>query len=106
MARWDKYIGLNPKGTSLVSDPSTTKEIIGKIKGAWVNVVNDLHRYTLPNGRVYQEYVQLEPWMGGPCYFIALKDKRGRILRRTLWTDEGMRNAEHPEFDPKCVDRT
>jgi hypothetical protein len=106
MARYDKYIGLNEKGASLVADPSTTKEVIGKIKGAWVNVVNDLHRFTLPNGRIYNEFVQCEVWMGGPCYFIALKDNRGRTLRRTLWTPHGITNADHPEFDPKCVDRT
>ena len=105
MARWDKYIGLNAKGTSLVSDSSTTKEIIGKIKGAWVDVVNDLHRYTLPNGRIYHEFIQSEIWMGGPCYFIALKDKRGRILGRTLWTRDGIENARHPDFDPECADR-
>ena len=105
MARWDKYIGLNERAKTLVGDPSTNKEVVGKIAGTWVNVVNDLHRYTLPNGRVYREFIQCEIWMGGPCYFIALKDKRGRILRRTLWSQDGINNAEHPPFDPACVDR-
>lgn len=48
----------------------------------------DLHRYTLPNGDVYVEFVQ--EWDsndGDDCVqFIALKDASGRIVTRSLWS--------------------
>jgi len=51
----------------------------------------DTHRlmkYTLPNGDVYQEFVQAEPWSSGPCTFLALKDKTGNEVKESLWTDQ------------------
>jgi hypothetical protein len=62
-------------------------EIIGQIQGAFgAGIIGSLHRYTfIYTGRVYEEYVQVAPWHGGPHYFIALKDKRGRVLKTTVW---------------------
>jgi len=52
----------------------------------------DLHRYTLPNGDVYVEYVQ--DWGssdGDDCiHFIALKDARGDVVVRSLWSKTEM----------------
>ena len=61
---------------------------IGEIAGAWDPVVADLHEYTLPNGRVYREKVQAEPWSSGPCYFVALVDETDAWVPESLWTDE------------------
>jgi hypothetical protein len=47
----------------------------------------------MPNGSVFEEFVQAEPWSGGPCYYIALKNKRGAVVRQSLWTDEELGNA-------------
>lgn len=117
--RCDQYIGLNAWATKLVSRktkvhdigirtlpggrvvkldywhrvPVARKEKIGKIDGAWNPHVADLHRYTFPDGRVYEEYVQATPWSGGPCYFIALRDKRKRPVRQSLWTDREIDQA-------------
>lgn len=62
-------------------------EIIGTIRGAFgAGIIASLHRYTfIYTGRVYEEYVQIAPWRGGPDFFIALKDKRGRVLKTTVW---------------------
>ncbi len=48
----------------------------------------DLHRYTLPNGDVYVEFVQeWDSTDGDDCVrFIALKDASGRIVTRSLWS--------------------
>ena len=116
MARSDQYIGLNDwarrnvTGKQKVRElgvrihangrkvnfnrwcrvPKARKEHVGVIRGAWVPVVAPLHRYTMPDGRVFVEYVQAEPWCSGPCYFIALKDKHGNPVPESLWTDEEM----------------
>jgi hypothetical protein len=52
--------------------------------------VADLNRYELPDGRVYEEYVQAQPWNGGPCSYIALKDSSGEPVRESLWTKKEM----------------
>lgn len=112
--RMDQYIGLNDWAKGLVYAtqtvrevgarilpngkvesfdrtvrvPLATVEVIGKIEGAWNDHVADLHRYTMPNGSVFEEYIQADPWHGGPCYHIALKNKRGRAVRQSLWTQK------------------
>ena len=65
-----------------------TVEVVGKITGAWKDHVANLHRYTFPDGRVYEEYVQAELWSSGPCYFIALKTKKGTVVTQSLWADD------------------
>ncbi|MBU6452438.1 MAG: hypothetical protein KGS72_11705 [Cyanobacteria bacterium REEB67] len=112
--RCDQYIGLNewarqkvslshvvrevgarilPSGRAVPFDrtmsvPLATKEVVGKITGAWTDHVANLHRYTFPDGRVYEEFIQAEPWSGGPCYYIALKNLKGNVIRQSLWTSE------------------
>lgn len=112
--RMDQYIGLNPWASKLVSRKVKVHDVvtrtfpggkrksfavwhkipvariqkIGTIPGAWTPSVADLHRYTFPDGRVYEEYVQVTPWSGGPCYFIALKDKNGVPVPKSLWSDD------------------
>jgi hypothetical protein len=112
--RCDQYIGLNDWARQFVSAQQTVrevgvriaadgkvvpfdrtepvamtrKEVIGQITGAWIDVVANLHRYTTPNGKVYEEFVQCSPWSGGPMYFIALKNKKGSVVRQSLWIDD------------------
>lgn len=120
MARFDQYRGLNEwaqktvckrekvriEGTMEFSDgrrkrfvrwarvPVARIRVIGKITGAWKPHVADLHRYTMADGKVYEEYIQAEPWSSGPVYHIALKDaKTGKPVRQSLWTDEEINNA-------------
>lgn len=114
MARSDQYIGLNPWARRLVNSkqkvreegirtyangkkqrfnrwrrmPDARREHAGIIRGAWLPKVAPLHRYTMPDGTVYVEFVQCTPWSGGPCYFIALMDKHGNPVPQSLWTDE------------------
>jgi hypothetical protein len=71
-----------------VSAPLATICKIGEIKSAFSPgmPVADLRRYELPTGEVYEEYIQAQPWNGGPCYYIALKDSAGEPVRESLWT--------------------
>jgi len=117
--RCDQYIGLNKWASEKVSRQMTVREIgarllpggkavpfdrsisvpvakievIGKIAGAWNDHVANLHRYTLPDGRVYVEYIQADPWSSGPCYFIALKNQKGNVVSQSLWTEEELAQA-------------
>ena len=52
----------------------------------------DLEKYIHDDGREYTEFVQAEPWASGPCFFLALKDKDGNVVKETLWTDEEIRD--------------
>ena len=52
-----------------------------------------LYMYTMPDGRVYYEYLQSTMWSSGPCLFIALKDEKGNVVQESLWTDEEQQAA-------------
>ena len=39
-----------------------------------------LYEYTLKNGEFIHEVVQAEPWSSGPCIFLCLQDKTGKLL--------------------------
>jgi len=117
MSRCDQYVGLNAWARRFVTRkvkvreqglrhfadgtkqsfnrwrrmPVARCEHAGIIRGAWKPEVAKLHRYTMPNGEVYVEFVQAAPWCGGPNYFIALKDKHGQVVHESLWTDEEIR---------------
>ncbi len=119
MARSDQYIGLNDWARALVHQRRDVREVgdtilpngdavpfdrkgtalvagvetIGEIVGAFSDCVAHLSRYTLPDGRVFDEFVQAEPWSSGPCYFIALKDGEGNEVAESLWSDEEIDNA-------------
>ncbi len=62
--------------------------VIGAIPGSYKDHVADLHRYTLPSGVVYEEFVQETIHCGGPNYFIALRRLSGQPLKQSLWTRE------------------
>lgn len=75
--------------------PVAKKQVIGDIKTMNPQLtLAQLHRYTMPDGRVFEEYVQAAPWSGGPCNFIALKFANGvhagKPVSESLWTDEEM----------------
>ena len=115
MARFDQYIGLNDWarktvlrkekvrqfGVSVFADgtrkrfarwtklPVSRSQVIGILPGVWIDKVADLHRYTMPDGKVYEEYLQADPWAGGPMYHLALRNvKTGNPVPQSLWTDE------------------
>lgn len=52
-----------------------------------------LNKYTLPDGTVYYEGVQAEPWSSGPVFFLALKDEKGNWVPESLWSEEEIENA-------------
>lgn len=113
MARSDQYIGLNDWACNLTSvmmdviEAGTQTYYDGKVENFerkhQINAVKIepsgdtfegfegpyyLSRYTLPDGRVFTEFLQAEPWSSGPMFFIALKDEEGNVVPESLWTDE------------------
>jgi hypothetical protein len=117
--RCDQYYGLNNWAKALVQKTQQVREVgerkfndgatesfdrlveitvakiesIGKIEGAFDPIVSDLHRYTMPNGDVFEEYIQASPWSSGPCYFIALKHPDGSVVKQSLWRRESINRA-------------
>ncbi len=74
--------------------PVARVEVYGTLKGVWKPHVTDLHRYTMPDGKVYEEYVQAEPWSSGPVYHLALRNARtGKPLTESLWTQDEIDQA-------------
>lgn len=69
--------------------PVARIEHIGKIEGAWNPCVAKLRRFTMPDGTVYEEYIQESPWSGGPVWHTALKNAvTGEPVAESLWTQE------------------
>lgn len=117
--RTDQYMGLSPRAQAELSKfceeadvhtvirfrdgrmqehhsvqtvPSYQVETIGSIEGAWNDHVANLNRYSFPDGRVWEEFVQATPWSSGPCYFISVTQDGDR-LPRLDWTDEEIMGA-------------
>lgn len=114
--RTDHYIGLNDWAklfvgeTQIVHEQGSRRYPNGRLERfdrtlvvrlAKVEVIDsitgmgcrwyDLHRYTMPDGRVYEEFVQASTWSGGPNLFIALvRLKRGQRISvpESHWTKE------------------
>lgn len=115
--RFDHYQGLSPRARRLINSVLAAREEgvrrfangrvetfvrervaalakverIGRIRGQYNNpIAGYLHRYTMIDGRVYEEYIQQETCCGGPHFFIALKTAAGRIMRTSLWSEAQM----------------
>lgn len=115
----DQYYGLNAWARDLVLATQTVSEIgvrrfaddtieafirsdvvisiatvskIGEIECIFApgSVFAQLQRYELPDGRVFDEFVQAQPWNSGPCYYIALKGVDGEPVRQSLWKRKEM----------------
>ncbi len=83
-----------PDGRSVKFDrrrpvPAARKQVVGDIKTLNPQLpLAQLHRYTMPDGKVYEEYIQEVIHSGGPCYFLALRTADGKPVQHTLWTIE------------------
>ena len=67
-------------------------EIIGYVRGAYVQRAGNRHRYTLRDGRVFEEFVEHIIHCGGPNYFIALRDvATGEVVAASRWKDEELK---------------
>lgn len=111
--RCDQYVGLNKWAQKRVNEkvvahvvgnvtrrgkvvqidreqevPVALVSVIGHIAGTYKDHVANLHRYTMPSGVVYEEYVQETIWCGGPNYYIALRRVGGKPLKQSLWTQK------------------
>lgn len=71
--------------------PVAKKQVIGDIKTYDPRIpLAQLFRYTLPDGVVYEEYIQEVLHSGGPCYFLALRSPDGTPLASSLWSNDEM----------------
>ncbi len=58
-----------------------------------------LHRYTMPDGKVYEEAVQDQPWdLHGLFVFLAFRDEKGMPVKESLWSEQEMRRVAEAEF--------
>lgn len=83
--------GREPSGVTLTEDvlehPYTTEKY--KFHNPWYYEGCDLLIYRFKDGRVLESYVQAEPWSGGPCTFLALRDHVTKEpLAGTLWDEK------------------
>lgn len=121
MARTDHYVGLNAWAKKLVHDIHSVSEKgirtfqdgrqesfdrnveVNLVKVEQIGEITVMHcqffprhRYTMPDGRVYEEYLQASPWSGGPHLYMGLKRvtygkrKYLRVVKESLWTDSEM----------------
>lgn len=106
--RYDHYQGLSPRARCMFSanlaaettgrEPDARKHVsvpakverIETIAGCFKPVAGYLHRYTMVDGHVYEEYIQEQRWCSGPHIFIALKTGSGRVIRSSLWSKARM----------------
>lgn len=77
----------------LVYELAVRKEPSGRYYIGMFDDRYELTEYTLPDGRVYSEYVQAEPWSSGPVFFLALKDENGNWIPESMWSEEEIENA-------------
>lgn len=111
--RFDHFEGLSPRGRRVIFRTVNVREIVRRVHpggrveeferdripalaskkrlsrlcGSYSHTAGHLHRYTMYNGRVYEEFVQEVRHCGGPHYFIALKDAQGKVVEHSLWTE-------------------
>ena len=87
-----------------VDVPMARISVIGQIEGLFDEVVASLRRFELPEGEIFEEFVQASPCYGGPMFYTALKDSNGVIVPESLWgTDVGIAEALTDE-QPYCPD--
>lgn len=64
------------------------RETIGK-EDSWYGEGPTLEKFTFPDGRVWESYIQAEPGRGGPCTFMALRDAETKTpIEETLWDQQ------------------
>jgi hypothetical protein len=76
-----------------VHESSTKRVEDGKTYSGMFEDTYPLGRYIFPNGQVYYEEVQAQPWSAGPVFFLALRDEKGEWVPESLWPDEEIENA-------------
>ncbi len=74
--------------------PCVEKVAYSKVRGRYIPFAGVLHRYTLANGTVLEEFLQETMNSGGPVYHIALRNaESGEVVQESLWTDEELARA-------------
>ena len=87
---------------SLSAHNSRSEKIIENAKSKIIgksdtNLPVDLYRHTLPDGRVFVEFVQGAEYMPSGVYvFLALKDGDGNIVKESLWRGEAISKMVKP----------
>ena len=78
------------QSTQTLKESSWQKGKIYAQHQPWFDEPLQLKSWTLPNGQEIYEFVQDEPWSGGPCTFLALSyDISGtQPVIESLWSEE------------------
>ncbi len=84
----ERMLGLNLYARSLVN--SAKQEKSGK-RYHGMGISYFMNQYTLADGRVYYEQVQVERGeVGDRAIFVALRDEKGAWVPESLWNSDSM----------------
>jgi hypothetical protein len=96
MGRSDQFMGLTDQAYELIQDATKEAEC-GHYKGMFGDDYS-LTEYIMVDGSRYQEFLQADPWSGGPVFFIALKKYNSNtdewdVVEESLWSDSEIEKA-------------
>jgi hypothetical protein len=85
--RFEQEHGINQWAKWLIDKlPATVYDVQD---GAFTPQLLHLRRFKIPFGPMVEEFVQAEPWSGGPCYFLALRlTETSQPIAESLWSDD------------------
>ncbi len=84
--RTDTLFGLNRWAKKITR--GARRQTISHIPGLTKPRVGALRRYTLADGVVLEDFVQITRWAGGPNYYLALQTPDGDVVQESLWLDD------------------
>lgn len=90
---------IRPSGKEVPFDrvrrvPCVVTTAYSKVRASYKPFAGDLHRHTLANGTVLEEFLQATIHSGGPVYHIALRNaESGEVVPESLWTDDELARA-------------
>ncbi len=79
MARSTQFIG-HTRQVLVFLNTCVEKEECGEVMGMFDEAVYTLHRYQSPDGEIWSEFIQAEPWSSGPMIFLAIKNSKGDVM--------------------------
>lgn len=96
MSRCDHVVGLSPRGKAMVTNAEALPG--GAFDG--LGGLIPLTKWRLADGSILTEYVQADPWSGGPWWFLNLRSVATQEpVDDTDWTDQEMADVMGECYD-------
>lgn len=82
----EKFFGLNEWARNVTRNASSYRA--GRL-AMQTSAPVYLIGYSLPDGRIAEEFLQAAPWSDGTCYFLALRERSScQPIAESLWRDD------------------